>query len=117
MTVCSLAGDETLLLRDVLSVDRLPVSPNPSLSSDELKAWPHLQNIPFPMAQREVLLSIGLNAPEAFWVAEERRGATDQPYAVRTTLVKSRSEVHREPGILSVGQFCKYFRAINKFSN
>ena len=86
LTVCSLAGYETLVLRDVLSVDRLPVSPNPSLSSDELKAWPHLQNISFPVVQGEVLLLIGLNAPEAFWVAEERRGATDQPYAVRTTL-------------------------------
>ena len=86
LTVCSLAGNETLVLRDVLSVDRLPVSPNPSLSTDELKAWPHLQNISFPVVQGEVLLLIGLNAPEAFWVAEERRGATDQPYAVRTTL-------------------------------
>ena len=86
LTVCSLAGDETLVLRDVLSVDRLPVSPNPSLSSDELKAWPHLPNVSFPVVQGEVLLLIGLNAPEAFWVAEERRGATAQPYAVRTTL-------------------------------
>ena len=79
MTVCSLAGDETLVLRDVLSMDRLPVSPNPSLSSDELKAWPHFQNISFPVVQGEVLLLIGLNTPEAFWVAEERRGVTDQP--------------------------------------
>ena len=86
LSVCSLAGDETLLSRDVLSVDRLPVSPNLALSPDELKAWPHLQNISFPLVQGEVLLLIGLNAPEAFWVAEERRGATDQPYAVRTML-------------------------------
>ena len=38
------------------------------------------------MVLGEVLLLIALNAPEAFWVAEERRGVTDQPYAVRTTL-------------------------------
>ena len=66
LTVCFLAGDKTLLLRDVLSVDRLPVSPNPSLSSDEMKAWPHLRNISFPMVQEEVLLLMGLNAPEPF---------------------------------------------------
>ena len=85
LTVRSLTGDE-INLQNVLSVDQLPVVPNPALTRDEFEAWPHLQDLDLPAAHGEVLLLIGLDTPEAFWVKEERRGSAKEPYAVRGVL-------------------------------
>ena len=85
LTVRSLTGDE-INLQNVLSVDQLPVVPNPALTSHEFEAWPHLQDLDLPAAHGEVLLLIGLDTPEAFWVKEERRGSAKEPYAVRGVL-------------------------------
>ena len=60
--------------------------PNPALTRHEFEAWPHLQNLDLPAAHGEVLLLIGLDTPEAFWVKEERRGSAKEPYAVRGVL-------------------------------
>ena len=56
------------------------------MTKDELQAWPHLWDLDLPEIAGEVLLLIGVDAPEAFWVAEERRGNRGELYAVRTTL-------------------------------
>ena len=85
LTVRSLTGDE-INLQNVLSVDQLPVVPNPALTRHEFEAWPHLQDLDLPAAHGEVLLLIGLDTPEAFWVKEERRGSAKEPYAVRGVL-------------------------------
>ena len=74
LTVRSLTGNE-INLRNVLSVDQLPVVPNPALTYREFDAWPHLQDLGLPAAHGKVLLLIGLDIPEAFWVKEERRGS------------------------------------------
>ena len=85
LTVRSLTGDE-INLQNVLSVDQLLVVPNPALTHHEFEAWPHLQDLDLPAAHGEVLLLIGLDTPEAFWVKEERRGSAKEPYAVRGVL-------------------------------
>ena len=85
LTVRSLTGDE-INLQNVLSVDQLPVVPNLALTRHEFEAWPHLQDLDLPAAHGEVLLLIGLDTPEAFWVKEERRGSAKKPYAVRGVL-------------------------------
>ena len=74
LTVNSLAGGEPLNLQNVLSVKRLPALRNQPLTKDELQAWPHLRDLDLPEIAGEGLLLIGVDAPEAFWVAEERRG-------------------------------------------
>ena len=38
------------------------------------------------ISEKEVRLIVGTNAPEAFWVLEERRGNRGEPYAIRTPL-------------------------------
>ena len=86
LTVNSLAGGEPLNLQNVLSVKRLPAQRNQPLTKDELQAWPQLRDLDLPEIAGEVLLLIGVDAPEAFWVAEERRGNRGEPYAVQTTL-------------------------------
>ena len=52
-----------------------------------MNRWPHLHDITLPsIGESEVRLIIGSNAPDAFWVLEERRGQRGEPYAVRCPL-------------------------------
>ena len=88
LTVCSVTGNE-INLQNVLLVNQLPVVPNPALTHQEFEAWPHPQDLDLPAAHRKVLLLIGLDTPEAFWVKEEHRGSTKEPYAIRGILVWS----------------------------
>ena len=88
LTIRYLTDDE-INLQNALSVDQLPVVPNPALTRHAFEAWPHLQDIDLPAAHGEVLLLIGLDTPEAFWVQEERRGSAKEPYAVRGVLRSS----------------------------
>ena len=86
LTLSSLIGPDTLVLPKVLSVDNLPTNPNPPLSRSELEAWPHLKNLELPQVDGAVTVWIGVDVPEAFWIAEERRGGSKEPYAVRSKL-------------------------------
>ena len=86
LLVTSPWDEKSFLLQDVLSVGELPVKPNPVLTKKDLIKWPHLQNLTVPKLNGEVMLLIGVNTPEAFWVIEERRGNVGNPYTVRTTL-------------------------------
>ena len=73
-------------MQNVLSVDQLLVVPNPALTHREFEAWPHLQDLDLLAAHGKVLLLIGLDTPEAFWIKEERRESAKEPYAVRGIL-------------------------------
>ena len=85
-TVLSLCGDKHLNIPEVLAVENLPVKPNPVITARELHSWPHLKNLKLPVINAEVLILIGVDVPEAFWVIEECRGRPSQAYALRTTL-------------------------------
>ena len=85
LTLCSLTGDE-INLQNILSVDQLLVVPNPALTCHEFEAWQHLQDLDLPVAHGEVLLLIGLDTPEAFWVKVECCGSAKEPYAVQGVL-------------------------------
>ena len=86
LTLSSLIGPDTLVLPEFLSVDNLPTNPNPPLSRSDLKAWPHLKNLELPQIDGAVTVLIGVDVPEAFWIVEERRGGSKEPYAVRSKL-------------------------------
>ena len=66
LTLSSLIGPDTLVLTEVLSVDNLPTNPNPPLSRNDLKAWPHLGNLELPQIDGSVTVLIGVDIPEAF---------------------------------------------------
>ena len=85
MTVRSLPGKK-LFLQNVLSIRELAVDPNPALTTSEVSAWPHLQDLYLPEVDGEVLLLIGVDTPEVFWVMEEHRGNAGEPYAVKYSL-------------------------------
>ena len=86
VTVLSLSGDKHLNIPEVLAVENLPVKPNPVITAHELRSWPHLKNLKLPVINAEVLILIGVDVPEAFWVIEECRGRPSEPYALRTML-------------------------------
>jgi len=86
LTRISLMGPENLVLHDVLSIDSLPIQPNPSLARTYLDSWPHLKDLDMPQMEGGISILIGVNAPKALWVLEERRGDFRDPNPVRTKL-------------------------------
>ena len=87
LTVSSLDGASTLEIPRVWSVDCLNISSRSISVPEDVKGWPYLSDIELPEIQgKDVRLLIGCNAPEAFWVLEERRGARGEPVAVRSLL-------------------------------
>ena len=80
------SGENAPYSQDEPTVAELPIKPNLPLSSEELSLWPHLRDLSMPEQQGDVMLLIGVDAPEAFWMLEERRGNTGEPFAVPITL-------------------------------
>ncbi|XP_068689567.1 uncharacterized protein, partial [Montipora foliosa] len=87
LKVSSIDGAKDLCLPRVWSVERIPVSEKSIPVPDDLKRWPHLQDLSFPQIDDQtVILLIGGDCPRAFWVLHERKGASDEPYAVKFPL-------------------------------
>ena len=69
------------------TVDRLKASSRSIPSEQDARQWTHLEDIKLPsISEKEVRLIVGTNAPEAFWVLEERRGNRGEPRAIRRPL-------------------------------
>ncbi|XP_068738912.1 uncharacterized protein [Montipora capricornis] len=87
LKVSSIDGVKDLCLPRVWSVERIPVSEKSIPVPDDLRRWPHLQDLSFPQIDDQtVMLFIGGDCREAFWVLDERKGASDEPYAVKFPL-------------------------------
>ncbi|XP_038062679.1 uncharacterized protein LOC119733173 [Patiria miniata] len=87
LTVKDLEGRQSVDLPKVWTVDKLPITDRSFPREEDVSKWPHLQGISFPMiSERRVMLLIGGDTPEVFWVLEERRGKRKEPYAVRSLL-------------------------------
>ncbi|XP_033096690.1 uncharacterized protein LOC117100961 [Anneissia japonica] len=76
---------------DFLSVPKIPASADSRPRVNDLGKWSHLNNLPWEDYEfDEVGLMIGSDAPQAFWVLEERKskrkGNSKDPYAVKTLL-------------------------------
>ena len=79
-------GREISIVAGCFILWKIACETKPVLTKKDLIKWPHLQNLTVPKLDSEVMLLIGVNTAEAFWVIEERRGNVGHPYAVRTTL-------------------------------
>ena len=78
-------GEDSDLRIHVLSVIDIPPVQLPTI--DDLQKWDHLQSIPWCSFENlELGLLIGADAPDAFWVVDERRGGPGEPYAIKTPL-------------------------------
>ena len=75
LLISAVTSNETIELKNVYRVDKLPIRPN------------HLQGLKLPAARaQEVQLLIGLDNPEVFWTLDERHRRKGDPFAVRTIL-------------------------------
>ena len=82
LKVSSLDGDCDIEVRNVLSIDKIPVALNPGLRRKELEDFSHLRDLSFPEVKgASVTLLIGVDIPEALWVEEVRKGSPDEPCA------------------------------------
>ena len=87
LMVSSLSDSGNLRLKNVLSVNKLPVRPNQPLKHSGKACWTHLQKLKIPhLENQEVMLLIGVDTPEAFWIEDELRGKPGEPYAIKTML-------------------------------
>ena len=87
LTVEALDGTDKVEVKRLWTVDRLNASSRSIPSEQDARQWPHLVDIKLSsISEQDVRLIIGTNAPDAFWVLEERRGNRGEPYAVRTPL-------------------------------
>lgn len=87
LTVEPLDGADKVDVKRLWTVDRLNASSHSIPSEHDARQWPHLRDIKLPsISEKEVRLIIGTNAPDAFWVLEERRGNRGEPCAIRTPL-------------------------------
>ena len=87
LSVKSMDSSAVFEIGDVWSSKSLHVSMNGMPDEEDVSAWPHLSDIRLPRIDAsEVTLLIGSDVPEAFWVEDERRGSTGEPYAIKTPL-------------------------------
>ena len=105
--VKSVTGSDVIEM-SVTAVDNMPVSCTlPSLK--DVSKWKHLSNVEFHKhcsGNSEVLLLIGADVPEVFWVLEERRGGKKQPYAIKSILGWTLSGPANSPSTEEVGVGC-----------
>ena len=87
LQITSLDATNSISLPRVWSVDKKPVSEGSFPVPDVVKRWSHLSDIDLPHIDgRKVMLVIGGDCPDAFWVLDERRGTGNEPYAVKVPL-------------------------------
>lgn len=87
LQITSLDATGSISLPRVWSVDKIPVSEGSFSVRDDVKRWSHLSDIDLPQIdRRKVMLLIGGDCPDAFWVLDERRGTGNEPYAVKFLL-------------------------------
>ncbi|XP_028415653.1 uncharacterized protein LOC114539014 [Dendronephthya gigantea] len=88
LDVKSVTGNETFRLERVLTTDRLPVNTSHIATNEEVREWPHLQDVTLPeTGDKQVTILIGGDRPDIIDNYLERRdGQRGQPCAVRTPL-------------------------------
>ena len=87
LQVTSLDTTGSISLPRVWSVDKTPVSEGSFPVPDDVKRSSHLSDIDLPRIDgRKVMLLIGDDCPDAFWVLDQRRGTGNEPYAIKLPL-------------------------------
>ena len=68
-------------------MEKLRVSERSIPEKEDLKKWDHVDGLEFPSIEdRNVLLPIGADIPEAFWVMDEKHGNRGEPCAIKSPL-------------------------------
>ena len=86
-SVSSLDGTAEFDMKDVVTMDKLPISPNRVLTERDVLALPYLQGLHFPALDGATVdVLIGNDIIKAHKILEEREGNGSQPNAIRTPL-------------------------------
>ena len=73
LLISAVTSNETIELKNVYCVGKLPIQPNPKLTEDDLTRWQNLQGLELPAVRaQEVQLLIGVDNLEVFWTLDER---------------------------------------------
>lgn len=82
----SLEGDAHFRLENVLTTKNLPVMPKHVATNEEIKKWPHLEDLTLrEIDRRRVTLLIGSDRPDIIEKELDRReGGKGEPFAVKT---------------------------------
>ena len=87
LQVTDMDGEETINIPRVWSVEKLHVSERSIPEKEDLKKWDHVDGFEFPSIEdRNVMLLIGADVAEAFWVMDEIHGNRGEPCAVKLPL-------------------------------
>ena len=88
LNVRSVSGSERVELKNVLTTDSLPVTPRHIATNEELKEWPHLQDVVLPETRdKRVTILIGSDRPDLIDCYLDRQdGRKGEPCAFKTPL-------------------------------
>ncbi|CAH1277646.1 Hypp9739 [Branchiostoma lanceolatum] len=75
LEVINLTGENVIPIATAYTQERIPASKDNIISTEDLKAWPHLKEVNVPKIDADIGLLIGNNVPKA-----------GGPYAIRTVL-------------------------------
>ena len=87
LRIRSLDSSDRVNIEQSWSVSKLPISLRGLPNNRDVNTWSHLAGVKIPtISSNEVIVLIGSDTLEAFWLLEERRGEREEPYAIRSIL-------------------------------
>ena len=86
LQVCDLNQEYTISLPVMYTKDELPVPRQHIPTSEDLKRWPHLQDVELPQINAGIGLLLGNGIPDAYSPLDTKVGPEGTPYLARTRL-------------------------------
>ncbi|XP_013384334.1 uncharacterized protein LOC106154518 [Lingula anatina] len=82
-----LSSNEGIMIDQLLTTNKLPVSSEQICNAQDASRWPHLKDVNIEeLEDKKVEILIGCDVPEAHWLLDERRGKRQQPVGIKTIL-------------------------------
>ncbi|CAC5386643.1 unnamed protein product [Mytilus coruscus] len=86
LEVCDINGNNAISLPPIFTRPNLPVSRKDIVSSNDLREWPHLRDVPLNRVDCDVGLLIGINVPRAMEPWDVIASVDNSPFAMKTLL-------------------------------
>ncbi|XP_066302034.1 uncharacterized protein [Branchiostoma lanceolatum] len=86
LEVMNLTGENVIPIATAYTQERIPASKDNIISTEDLKAWPHLKDVDVPKIDANIGLLIGNNVPKAVEPWQVINSIDGGPYAIRTVL-------------------------------
>ena len=84
--VCDLDLQNSIALPSLYTKDKMPVSHSHIPTYDDIRRWPHLEDINLPQINSDIGLLLGNNVPDAYCPLEMKTEPSGSPHATRTRL-------------------------------